>query len=117
MEDRAEFGVDLAEAAVALATELLAEGEPEEERLQYLEAAQDFLTDAMAALDAGERCVLVIHGLGQRSPDEPVLKQAVPNWVENGPQASAVVAYSPAPRNLGHGGATLILLRRRRSEA
>ncbi len=54
MEDRAEFGVDLAEAAVALATELLAEGEPEEERLQYLEAAQDFLTDAMAALDAGE---------------------------------------------------------------
>jgi DNA-nicking Smr family endonuclease len=67
-----------------------------------------------AALASRERCVLVIHGLGKRSPDGPVLKQALPDWIESAPQAARVIAYAPAPRNLGREGATLILLRRAR---
>jgi HEPN domain-containing protein len=52
LDDRAELGVGLAQAAVALATDLLAEGEPNDEQLQYLEAAEEFLAEALTALEA-----------------------------------------------------------------
>jgi DNA-nicking Smr family endonuclease len=82
------------------------------------DAAGRALTRGLAAAStARERCVLVIHGVGRRSPDEPVLKRAVPDWIENTPQAAQIVAYAPAPRDLGGEGATLILLRRARTRS
>jgi DNA-nicking Smr family endonuclease len=79
------------------------------------EPARRALTQGLeTALTARERCVLVIHGIGKRSPDGPVLKQAVPDWIERSPQSGRVAAYAPAPLNLGGEGATLILLRQPR---
>ena len=54
LDERAELGVGLAQAAVSLASELLADGEPVEEQLQYLEAAEEFLAEAITALEAGD---------------------------------------------------------------
>jgi DNA-nicking Smr family endonuclease len=80
-------------------------------------AGRALLQGLEAALAARERCVLVIHGVGRRSRNEPVLKQALPDWIENAPQAAEIIAYSPAPRGLGGEGATLILLRRDRTRS
>ena len=65
-----------------------------------------------AALQAGQRCVLVIHGAGQHSPDGPVLREALPGWLAAWPQVDRLLAYAPAPDRLGGKGATLVLLRR-----
>ena len=67
-----------------------------------------------AALQAGERCLLVIHGAGGRSTDGPVLREALPGWLEAWPSADRLLAYTRAPAGLGGDGATLVLLRRRR---
>ena len=67
-----------------------------------------------AAIAAGERCLLVIHGVGKRSVEGPVLRETLPEWIESPPQAEHVIAYAPAPKALGGAGATLVLLRRQR---
>jgi DNA-nicking Smr family endonuclease len=77
-------------------------------------AARRALDEALAcALDDGLRCLLVIHGRGRRSPGEPVLQQAVPEWLASSPDASRIQAFASAPRRLGGAGACLVLLRRR----
>ena len=55
------------------------------------------------------RCVLLIHGKGVNSPGgEAVLREAARNWLIQHPQ---VLAYCPAPVNLGGSGAVLVLLK------
>jgi DNA-nicking Smr family endonuclease len=67
-----------------------------------------------AAQAQGRRCVLVVHGRGQRSPaGEPVLKPAVWQWLTSSPAArAAVMAFCSARPEQGGSGATLLLLRR-----
>ena len=65
-----------------------------------------FLTDC---LQQQKRCVQIIHGKGIRSPDGPVLRKMIKNWLLQVPD---VLAFCPSPPTLGGDGATLILLRR-----
>lgn len=76
-------------------------------------AKRALLRGLEAAIAAGERCVLVIHGLGKRSAEGPVLRETLPEWLETPPQAERILAYAPAPKSLGGEGATLVLLRGR----
>jgi DNA-nicking Smr family endonuclease len=75
--------------------------------------AQRQLAGRLAALrDEGARCVLVIHGRGQHSAGEAVLRGRIPDWLVAPPLARAVLAFATAPARLGGPGATLVLLRR-----
>lgn len=68
------------------------------------------------ALEAGERCVLVVHGRGLHSEGEPALKQALPGWLARPPHGSRVLAFTTVAPERGGSGATCVLLRRRRPE-
>ena len=74
--------------------------------------ARDTLADFLAEARArGCRCVRVIHGKGNTSPNrEPVLKGKVRKWLAH---RDEVLAYCEAPQHAGGGGAVLILLRGR----
>jgi DNA-nicking Smr family endonuclease len=61
---------------------------------------------------AGERCVLVIHGVGRHSPRGPVLRAALSQWLTDSAIATGVLAFAPATTELGGKGATLVLLRK-----
>jgi DNA-nicking Smr family endonuclease len=58
------------------------------------------------------RCVLVIHGRGRRSEDEPVLKEALLEWLAEPPLGQLVMAFTSATGGDGGVGATYVLLRR-----
>ncbi len=60
------------------------------------------------------RILLVIHGRGLRSGGAPVLKAALPSWLEEPPHGARVRAFATASPANGGGGATLVLLRRRK---
>jgi DNA-nicking Smr family endonuclease len=61
------------------------------------------------ALQAGLRCVKVIHGKGLSSPNrEPILKGKVRRWLQ---QRDEVLAYCEAPPVAGGAGAVLVLLK------
>lgn len=96
----------------------LRRGEPAPERevdlhgLRREEARRAVRAALRAALDAGERCLLVIHGRGARSEAGAVLREALPGWLAEAPHGASVLAFASAD---GHGGgATCVLLRRRR---
>ena len=55
-------------------------------------------------------CIKVIHGRGLRSPNGPVLKRALENWL-NGKLRKWVLAYSTAKNCDGGLGATYIILK------
>jgi DNA-nicking Smr family endonuclease len=60
----------------------------------------------------GVRCVLVIHGRGNRSESgEPILKAALQDWLEEPPLDRIVVARAPARPRDGGEGATYLVLR------
>lgn len=63
----------------------------------------------------GLRCVRVVHGKGLRSAAGPVLKEALPGWLSEEPVAAWILGFTSAPPRLGGTGATLVLLRARRS--
>lgn len=63
-----------------------------------------------------KRCLLIIHGRGLRSPGRPVLKESLPTWLAEPPWNGRVRALTSADSARGGTGATLVLLRRRRSE-
>jgi DNA-nicking Smr family endonuclease len=98
----------------------LRRGEPAPERevdLHRLDAraARRLLRSELeAAIRAGERCVLVIHGRGLHSDAGAVLRDALPGWLTAAPLADRVQAFAPAQRSRGGSGATLVLLRRSR---
>ena len=97
----------------------LRRGEPEpEERIDLhrtrLAEAKRILAKRIESAQARElRCLLIVHGIGTRSPtEEGLLRDAVPEWLTKGAIARHVLAFSPAPRRLGGDGATLVLLRK-----
>jgi DNA-nicking Smr family endonuclease len=63
------------------------------------------------AREAGRRCVLVIHGKGNRSQAGPVLKDALLVWLAEPALAPHVQAFASATGGDGGVGATYVLLR------
>ena len=78
------------------------------------EAAGVVANALSAARAASERCLLIIHGRGLRSPAAPVLKEAVVDWLTSPPWANHILAFITAPQDRGGGGALLVLLRQGR---
>jgi DNA-nicking Smr family endonuclease len=79
------------------------------------QAARRELVERLQAIrTGGARCALVIHGTGHHSQEEPVLRNALPEWLQRAPIAEIVTAFASAPAGLGGSGATLVLLRRAR---
>lgn len=64
------------------------------------------------AIEAGARCVLVVHGRGMRSEGGPVLRDALPKWLAEEPHGGAILAFAASEAR--RGGATYVLLRRSR---
>jgi len=60
---------------------------------------------------AGGRCLLVIHGRGNRSEGGPVLKESLIEWLADPAVFSLVQAFSSATGGHGGVGATYVLLR------
>lgn len=78
-------------------------------RAEAKERVQKFLEDSRRA---GHRTVLVVHGRGLHSKDHvPVLKQALKQWLERGPIARGVLAFTTARPADGGAGAVVLLLR------
>jgi DNA-nicking Smr family endonuclease len=61
----------------------------------------------------GCQAVLVIHGRGLKSPDKPILKGKVFEWLTRGALRAYVMALASARACDGGTGATYVLLRRR----
>ena len=80
-------------------------GHTREEAMQALEVA------VMTALAQGERSLCIVHGRGLHSQGRPILKQAVFQWLLEGPCASLVLAA--VPRVGSGGGASMVLFRRK----
>ena len=66
----------------------------------------NFLQEAQLA---GQRCVLIAHGRGERSAQPARLKSFVFHWLAGLPLA---IAFHSAPPKLGGVGATLILVQK-----
>jgi DNA-nicking Smr family endonuclease len=97
----------------------LGRGEPEpEERIDLhglrLEAAGRVVADRIKSARARNlRCVVVVHGRGQRSgTGEAVLRDALPGWLSKSACAKHLLGFAPAPKRHGGDGAMLVLLRR-----
>lgn len=81
--------------------------------LRVAEAHEVFEEFMRESVVMGKRGVLVVHGRGLSSPDEPVLKTRVYQWLTKGPWRKWVMAFSSARLCDGGAGATVVLLRRR----
>lgn len=69
----------------------------------------------LRSVNAGLRCVLVVHGRGRNSPGQfPVLKDRLKQWLTRGKLGRLVLAFSTARPHDGGPGAVYILLRRER---
>ncbi len=73
-------------------------------------AFEMFLTDSITT---GKKAVLIVHGRGLSSPDKPVLKTRVIEWLTCGPWRKWVIAFTSARSCDGGAGATYVLLRQR----
>jgi DNA-nicking Smr family endonuclease len=91
---------------IRISRELDLHGFLKDEALMQLER---FVT---AACDGGQQAVLVITGKGINSPEGPVLKGVVAEWLRNKGRA-LVAEFSPAPRALGGSGAFVVFLKKR----
>lgn len=80
-------------------------GHTRDETMRVLEVA------VMTALARGERTLCIVHGRGLHSQGRPVLKQAVFQWLREGPCAGFVLAA--VPRVGSGGGASMVLFRRK----
>jgi DNA-nicking Smr family endonuclease len=65
------------------------------------------------SITTGKKAVLIVHGRGLSSPDKPVLKTRVIQWLTCGPWRKWVIAFSSARSCDGGAGATYVLLRQR----
>jgi DNA-nicking Smr family endonuclease len=81
-----------------------------------LESAHQQLVQRLCdAWQAHHRCVLVVTGMGRRSPSGiGAIKQSLPIWIQESPLADKVLAYCPAQPHHGGAGAVYLLLRRQR---
>jgi DNA-nicking Smr family endonuclease len=77
---------------------------------QAQEALEFFFKEAITT---GKRAVLIVHGRGLSSPQKPVLKNKVHEWLTSGPWRKWVIAFTSARAVDGGAGATYVLLRRR----
>jgi DNA-nicking Smr family endonuclease len=78
-------------------------------------AREAVLAFLRAAVRAGQRCVLVVHGRGLNSKDQtPVLKERMKSWLARGAAAHIVLAFTTARPCDGGAGALYVLLRRDR---
>jgi DNA-nicking Smr family endonuclease len=75
-------------------------------------AREAFTRFLKRALSSGKTGVLIIHGRGLSSPRQPVLKNKVLEWLNEGRWKKWVVAYASARTFDGGTGATYVLLRR-----
>ena len=76
------------------------------------EAHSAFDTFLKSSISRGYRALLVIHGRGLSSPNKPVLKLKVYEWLTQSPWNKWVIAFSSAKPSDGGAGATYILLRK-----
>ena len=74
------------------------------------EVFEQFLNEA---LSSGKRAVLIVHGRGLSSCEEPVLKTKVKEWLTSGRWRKWVIAFTSASACDGATGATYVLLRQR----
>lgn len=74
------------------------------------EAFDRFFKDSIST---GKRAVLIVHGRGLSSPERPVLKNKVIEWLTCGIWRKWVIAYTSARSFDGGAGATYVLLRQR----
>jgi len=76
--------------------------------------AREALTSFLKAKrERGERCVLVIHGKGEHSPDgRGLLRGEIGAWLSQGKASEHVGAFSTALEDDGGEGAVYVLLRR-----
>ena len=65
------------------------------------------------AIRTGKKAVLIVHGRGLSSPEEPVLKTKVREWLSRRSWRKWVVAFTSARPCDGGAGATYVLLRER----
>jgi DNA-nicking Smr family endonuclease len=84
--------------------------------LTAAEAREAFNGFLRRAVRTGKRGVLVVHGRGLSSPERPVLKAKVQEWLSNSPWNRWVIAFASARRVDGGAGATYVLLRSRKAE-
>ena len=77
-----------------------------------VDARQVFNEFLNESITAGKRAVLVIHGRGLSSPQYPVLKTKVYQWLTTAPWHKWVIAFTSARLCDGGAGATYVLLRR-----
>lgn len=77
------------------------------------EAEKELIAFLATQRARGERCVLVIHGKGEHSPDgRGVLRGEMAAWLSEGRASEHVGAFSTALVEDGGAGATYVLLRR-----
>ena len=81
--------------------------------LRVSEAAQQLSSFLQQAVSTGKRGVLIVHGRGLSSRNEPVLKAKLKEWLTAGPWRKWIVAFASARPCDGGAGATYVLLRRR----
>ena len=62
----------------------------------------------------GHRCVIVVTGKGSRSAETGILKQRVPQWLNQPPCRGCILSFSYARPNHGGDGALYVLLKRKR---
>ncbi|MBW2107590.1 MAG: Smr/MutS family protein [Deltaproteobacteria bacterium] len=79
--------------------------------LMVEEAEEAFNRFLKEALLSGKRALLVVHGRGLSSRNEPVLKAKVKEWLTSGPWRKWVIAFTSAQACDGGAGATYVLLR------
>ncbi len=77
------------------------------------DARSVFDTFLKNSLKMNKRAVMVVHGRGLSSPNHPVLKSKVREWLTCGPWRKWIMAFSSARLCDGGAGATYILLRQR----
>jgi DNA-nicking Smr family endonuclease len=74
------------------------------------EVFDNFLKEAIRT---NKKAVLIIHGRGLSSPEEPVLKTKVREWLMRGSWRKWILAFTSARPCDGGAGATYVLLRER----
>ncbi|MFO8083602.1 MAG: Smr/MutS family protein [Desulfobacterales bacterium] len=81
--------------------------------LGVVEAQEVFETFLKESVATGKKGILIVHGRGLSSPNEPVLKMRVYHWLTRGPWRKWILAFSSARSCDGGAGATVVLLRDR----
>ncbi len=83
-------------------------------RLTLQEAEALVLSSVQQGWDQKKRCLLVVHGRGQHSEGDAVLRGALPNWLTHPKIGKLILAFCSALPKHGGAGASYILLRRNR---